>query len=94
MAYDAIEPLGDKRGDWQAAMVAACVMNAAVMLRTGRVSFSFQPSDFLLHFGSNKRSTPASAKKTPAQLFSAVKWIAALANADIRADELKKKKKR
>lgn len=48
MAYDAIEPFGDKRGDWQAATICASMFNAR--FSGNKISQMFQPKDFLLIF--------------------------------------------
>lgn len=52
MAYALLDPFGGKRGDYQAAMITANLMNAQV----GEVKFKL--NDFMLQFG------PQSAKRS------------------------------
>jgi hypothetical protein len=53
--FDAINPIGDKRGDWRAAAISATVMNAAeritaTLARRQRVSRTWRPEQLLLKF--------------------------------------------
>jgi hypothetical protein len=66
-AYDLISPIGDERGDWQAAVVAS------VIAETNRDSRkrprAFQPKDFLLEWGPpEKQDWRAIRKRALAQL--------------------------
>lgn len=52
-AYDAIEPIGGVRGDWQSASVCSSVMNAMAISHGSRKRFRTQ--DFLLEFTDEER---------------------------------------
>ena len=54
LAYSRIEPIGDKRGDFQAASIAAACHNATVMALGGE---PVQINDKLLKFGEPARQT-------------------------------------
>lgn len=53
LAYSRIEPFGDERADWRAAMVASVI--AEVNRNAKKRKRSFQPKDFLLKFEGGKR---------------------------------------
>jgi hypothetical protein len=98
MAFDAVEPIGGRRGDWQAAMISSMVMNAAAMMRTGKVRLDFEPKDFLLEFRDADRKKP-DAKPEPAKepqketpSWQSMKFIARMHVALANADEARKKK--
>lgn len=89
MAYDAIEPIGGRRGDWQAAAMCAMVMNAAILMRTGKAKIHFQPKDFLLDWPDNttkdtKEGTPAPAIAPWQHMKLIAQMHAALANAEAK----------
>jgi len=60
-AYDALEPIGGRRGDWQAASVCSAIANTAAA-RSGSKK-RFLTRDFLLEFGADK-PTPAPSRQT------------------------------
>lgn len=53
MAFAQLEPLGDRRGDWQAALVAATVANTSRDPKKRKEPFS--PEEFLLDWAPEKR---------------------------------------
>jgi Protein of unknown function (DUF4035) len=53
MEYDRTCPIGDVRGDWQAASIAAAVANVLVAVNGGRKRFAV--ADFKLEFGESKK---------------------------------------
>jgi len=52
MAFDKLEPIGDKRGDWQAAVICSTLANIAVAKTRSRKRF--KTKQFLLEFGPDK----------------------------------------
>ena len=50
--YDRISPIGDRRGDWQAAAICALLANLAAT--RGHSRKRFKVKDFLLEFGDEK----------------------------------------
>lgn len=53
IAFASLEPIGDERGDWQAALVASVVAEAARDRKRRRKPFA--PKEFLLTFESKQR---------------------------------------
>jgi hypothetical protein len=49
MEKDRLDPIGQKRGDWQAATICATFMN--IHASEHAVKTRFSPSDFMLEFG-------------------------------------------
>lgn len=61
--FDRIEPIGDKRGDWQIASVCSLIANlAAARAGTG---YTFTAKDFLLEFKEEVTETPAAPAPAP-----------------------------
>lgn len=60
MAYDELSPIGDVRGDWQAASIASILANIAAA--RGRSRKRFTVKDFLLEFGSTRERPEAPRK--------------------------------
>jgi hypothetical protein len=99
--FDKVEPIGGLRADWQAGMISAMMMNAAVLIRTGRVDLKFQPRDFLLDFTPKPKRAPGvapaaeqSRRDGGGQSWQQQKFIAQMFAAASRADEAKKNKRR
>lgn len=98
MAYDAIEPIGGLRGDWQAASICAQVMNAAALIRTGKVRLDFKAKDFLLAFKDSleakKEEQPITKEQPKAEVpsWQRMKMIARMHVALSNADEARKKR--
>ena len=92
MAFDAIEPIGAKRGDWQAAAVCAAIMNARVL----GTDVVFKPKDFMLEFSDEPQKEERVTKSSPASKSKVnhMKWIAMQQTALANADEKKRRKKR
>lgn len=66
-AFDKIEPIGERRGDWQAAISAAAVANTMIMCFGGK--FRWKVKDFLLDFETDGRKVPEKPQgKTSSQL--------------------------
>jgi len=55
-AFDSVDPIGDIRGDWQAATVCATLMNIAVARSKRRKTF--RPKDFLLEWTPEEKPLP------------------------------------
>jgi hypothetical protein len=93
MAFDLIHPIGDRRGDWQAAQVCASIWNSAFARAGSRKRL--KPSDFLLEFTEVAKDdpTPTSDASTPATPWQHMKFIAQMQVALAKADELKKQKR-
>lgn len=89
MEYEAIEPFGDRRADWQAASICAAFAN--ITLASKGVSKRFRVKDFLLEFDNQEKTVKEGAKGRPWQ---EMKFIAQMWAAAFNADEDKKKKRR
>lgn len=61
MAYYALEPFGQERGDLQAGVVASVMANAWKGAKERR---TFEPGDFMLQFGKQKSTTDYAATLT------------------------------
>lgn len=85
--YDLISPIGDKRGDWQAASVCATAMNVALMRAGSRKRVRVK--DFVLDFTSD----PKEVKEEPQQTWQEMKFIARMFTAAANADAKKKRKR-
>lgn len=91
-AFDDISPLGDRRGDWQAASIASVIRNN-LLLQAGMGDKLTSPSDFLLEFKTQeerqeeKAVAPPPTAPPPAGNWQQMKLFArmhtALANADV-----------
>jgi hypothetical protein len=92
-AFDLIHPIGDRRGDWQAAQVCSAIWNTA-FARSGSAK-RLKPSDFLLEFVQEAPpdATPTKDAKTPATSWQHMKFIAMTQAALANADELKKNRR-
>lgn len=66
--YDALEPIGPPRGDWQAASICAAIMNGVAI--TARSRKRFRVKDFLLTWGGGSSTTK------PKQTWQEQKFIA------------------
>lgn len=55
VAYSRIEPFGEERADWRAALVASVI--AEVNRNTKKRKRAFAPKDFLLRFEGAKKQT-------------------------------------
>lgn len=55
VAFSRIEPFGDERADWRAALIASVI--AEVNRHSTKRRRPFQPKDFLLKFEGGKRQT-------------------------------------
>lgn len=83
MAYDLISPIGDRRGDWQAAAICAAVANVMMAVNRGRKRFNV--SDFLLEFGKVvKRAKDVEEGKS----WQEMKFIAQMCAAASRAEKI------
>jgi hypothetical protein len=88
-AFDRMSPIGDQRGDWQAASICSAIFNA--MAIRARSDKRFATSDFLLEFtdeGLKKKqedTTPA-----PSQDWQRMKFIARMFTAQANTDEEKR----
>lgn len=71
MAYDLLEPIGDLRGDYQAASVCSVIANIAAGQSGSNKRFRVQ--DFMLEFG-NEREIPQ-AESAPTQTWQEQKMI-------------------
>lgn len=74
--YDAIDPIGGQRGDWQAASICCAFMNGIAVL--ARSKKRFRVKDFLLEFGDPKEINDKKPKKTWQEMkFIAKMFVAA-----------------
>jgi hypothetical protein len=90
LAFDAIHPIGDRRGDWQAATVCASIWNAAFASRGSRKRF--RPSTFLLDF-TEEPKVETDADVTPATSWQHMQMVARMQVALANAEEQKKVKR-
>lgn len=81
--YDRISPIGDRRGDWQAASICSAIFNSmAIKAGSGK---RFATKEFLLNF---KMDEDAKVEPTaPAPPWRKMKMIARLFTAQANADE-------
>ena len=91
MAYDQLQPFGDRRSDWQAATICAAVMNAAAMRGGSRKRFRVK--DFLLVF-KDAETKVKEEKDEPRQTWQEQKLIAQMFVAMSNAEQKQKKRKR
>jgi hypothetical protein len=106
MEYDKLEPIGGKRGDWQAASVCAMLLNAAALQRSGKLEMRFRPEMFLLEYdarsapdsnapaASTAPAAPAPATKGRGQSWQEQKMIAQMWVALSQAERDKRQKNR
>lgn len=94
MDYEAIEPFGDRRADWQAASI--CTAFANITLASKGAKKRFRVSDFLLEFDTEDKKvvTKEGASAPPAKTWQEMKFIAQMWAAAFNADEDKKRKRR
>lgn len=59
LAYEVVEPFGQRRADWHFASVCCAVLNGAAISRGSRVRFKV--SDFLLEFDEKEKEIPGEA---------------------------------
>jgi len=64
-AFYHFEPHGDDRADWHAAQIAAQLLNAADLIRSGKTTLQYQPKDFLLDFKRKAVAVKEAAKPAP-----------------------------
>jgi hypothetical protein len=77
LAYEVVEPFGDRRADWHFASVCAVVFNTAAATSGSRKRL--KPSDFLLEFDEKEKDVPVDAgaqnwrhQKMIAKMFKAI----------------------
>lgn len=94
MEYEAIEPFGDRRADWQAASICAAFANITLAARGA--AKRFKVSDFLLEFDSEEKKVTKDMEEgaAGAQSWQQMKFIAQMWVAAFNADEDKKNKRR
>ncbi len=80
MAFYALEPLGEKRGDWQAASIVSAIWNTS-LLRAGSRK-RFRVSDFLLEFQNVVKEVKKEAGQTWQQMRDIAKMWVAVGNAE------------
>ncbi len=69
MAYEELEPFGQRRGDLQAGIVASTLMN--IFRDRKKRSQAFKPGDFILQFGeSQAEPKPSKRKQSPNEMKS------------------------
>ena len=90
--YDKVEPIGGKRGDWQAASICTAIMNAASAQM--RSSKRFRVSEFLLEFDKKKDVTPEPTAAPICQTWQEQKMIGMMWAASFNAGENKKRRHR
>lgn len=95
--FDEVDPIGGRRGDWQAASVAASMYNAIALLSGSK--HRMKVADMLLIYGSTQQKDGGSKPTaTPAAPWQSMKFTAmmqvALANAEEAAAEKKRKRSR
>lgn len=92
MAFDRISPIGDRRGDWQAATVCAAVINSSAALKG--LPPIVRVADMMLEFSDAETPAPAAAKQPAGKNESEMKFIARMSTALANADEARSKRKR
>lgn len=89
-AFDKVSPVGDRRGDWQAASVCSAIFNS-MAIKAGS-NKRFATSDFLLEFKEDE--TPVSDEVASPQLpqdWQRMKMIARMFVKEANAAEKKRK---
>jgi hypothetical protein len=86
MEYDATCPIGDVRGDWQAASICAATANTLIAVHGGKKHFHVK--DFLLEFVDEE--VP---KKVEAKSWQEMKLIAQMMVAASGSEERRKKRR-
>jgi hypothetical protein len=76
LAYDSIEPIGDRRGDIQAGVVASTISNL-IRGAFSRDAEMLGPLDFVPRFETRAEAAPPS----PAEVYKKLRTIALLAGA-------------
>lgn len=82
MAFATLAPFGARRGDWQAALVAATVANTARDPKHRREPFG--PADFLLEWGTREQAEGQSWEE---QLRIVAQLNVAFGGRDLRDDK-------
>jgi hypothetical protein len=87
MEYDRVEPLGDLRGDWQAASICSTIANMTMVAH--RIETRFTPADWLLEFkeGGQTEGEPAPATAPVGKTWQEMKFISRMMVAAAKADE-------
>lgn len=80
LAYEVVEPFGERRADWQAASVCAVVANVAAAKSGSRKRFKV--SDFLLEFDEKEKALPEQGGQTWQQQKMIAKMFAAIATVE------------
>lgn len=80
-AYDQVEPIGQKRGDWQAASIVTALYNVAASLTRSRKRWRVK--DWLLEFTTEgpSKAVVTPARQTWQEQKSIAMMFAAMANA-------------
>lgn len=94
MEYDLIEPIGDRRGDWQAAAVGASVFNGIARLFGSKQRIDIR--EYLLDFSTKDKEGGSTASEDQRRLDNSnrMQFIARQMTALYNAEEERKKKKR
>lgn len=93
-SFDELEPIGDRRGDWQAASICAAVVNLEMAMR--RIKRRFTPEELLLEFDKPVVSMPLTKvvkeepKPAPKGNWQGMKMIARMHFALAEADKKKR----
>jgi hypothetical protein len=90
MEYDEVDPIGGRRGDWQAAAICAAVANVTLASRGGRKRFRI--SDFMIEFKRQANEVPKEDTKTPTTPWQEMRFMAQMLTAAANADEARKRK--
>jgi hypothetical protein len=90
-AYDKIEPIGQKRGDFQAASICAATMNA-VLLSKG-IRSKFRVSDFMLEFKEEETKVETTPSGSPPADWQRLKMLARMHYAVSKAEQAPKTSK-
>ncbi len=91
MEYEAIEPFGDRRADWQAASIVAGLANVIIAVNRGTKRFRIK--DFLLEFDRQEKEVAKEGAAPAGKTWQQMKFIAQMWAAAFNADEEKKKKR-
>lgn len=87
-AFDQLHPIGDRRGDWQAASICRVMMDIAAASCGSKKRF--RNSDFLLEEFTDQEREPL---EEPKQTWQEMKMLARMFATQSQADLTKKKKK-
>lgn len=97
LEFNKTNPIGGKRGDWQAASIVSIIANMGAAFSGSRKRWS--PKDFLLEFGGEvKKLEDVEGGQKKASNLKGMKQLAkmwtAIVNAELAAAEKPKQKKR